>query len=147
MSSANLSRAYLESASLSSSDFWHNRSEYGNFNQMHDPELIKEEKRKVIEAEIRVKVRRRLQHTSHHCKSNSWLISQQNTRLLLLSLKLTFRLVLTESSMQCLGLPHSLVMFCSHQVDEQMRHELAEWKLSVDKDKGGKTKANAKVPD
>uniref|UniRef100_A0A3P8QLU2 AAA+ ATPase domain-containing protein n=1 Tax=Astatotilapia calliptera TaxID=8154 RepID=A0A3P8QLU2_ASTCA len=84
MSSANLSRAYLESASLSSSDFWHNRSEYGNFNQMHDPELIKEEKRKVIEAEIRVKVRRRLQHTSHHCKSNSWLISQQNTRLLLL---------------------------------------------------------------
>lgn len=35
---------------------------------------------------------------------------------------------------------------CS-QVDEQMRHELAEWKLSVDKDKGGKTKANAKVPD
>uniref|UniRef100_A0A3B4FER6 IQ and AAA domain-containing protein 1-like n=1 Tax=Pundamilia nyererei TaxID=303518 RepID=A0A3B4FER6_9CICH len=62
--------------------FWHNRSEYGNFNQMHDPELIKEEKRKVIEAEIRV--------------------------------------------------------------DEQMRHELAEWKLSVDKDKGGKTKANAK---
>lgn len=28
---------------------------------MHDPELIKEEKRKVIEAEIRVKVRRRLQ--------------------------------------------------------------------------------------
>lgn len=37
-------------------------------------------------------------------------------------------------------------MFCSHQVDEQMRQELAEWKLSVDKDKGGKTKANAKVP-
>lgn len=66
---------------------------------MHDPELIKEEKRKVIEAEIRVKVRRRLQHTIHHFKSNSWLISQQNTRLLLLSLKLTFRLVLTESSM------------------------------------------------
>ena len=26
-----------------------------------------------------------------------------------------------------------------------MRQELAEWKLAVDKDKGGKTKANAKV--
>ncbi|CAI5639460.1 unnamed protein product [Oreochromis niloticus] len=74
----------LEVESKIYADFWHNRSEYGNFNQMHDPELIKEEKRKVIEAEIRVKV------------------------------------------------------------DEQMRQELAEWKLSVDKDKGGKTKANAK---
>ncbi|KAM9762046.1 dynein regulatory complex protein 11 [Menidia menidia] len=30
------------------------------------------------------------------------------------------------------------------QVDEQMRQELAELKLSVDKDKGGKTKGNAK---
>ncbi|KAI4829107.1 hypothetical protein KUCAC02_023169 [Chaenocephalus aceratus] len=30
------------------------------------------------------------------------------------------------------------------KVDEQMRQELAEWKLAVDKDKGGKTKANAK---
>ncbi|XP_020494654.2 dynein regulatory complex protein 11 isoform X1 [Labrus bergylta] len=30
------------------------------------------------------------------------------------------------------------------QVDEQMRQELAEWKLAVDKDKGGKTKGNAK---
>jgi len=32
-----------------------------------------------------------------------------------------------------------------YQLDEQMRQELAELKLSVDKDKGGKTKANAKV--
>uniref|UniRef100_A0A8C9ZSF7 IQ motif containing with AAA domain 1 like n=1 Tax=Sander lucioperca TaxID=283035 RepID=A0A8C9ZSF7_SANLU len=56
-----------------------------NFNQRHEVELIKEENRKVIEAEIRV------------------------------------------------------------QVDEQMRQELAEWKLAVDKDKGGKTKGNAKV--
>uniref|UniRef100_I3IZZ0 Zgc:153738 n=1 Tax=Oreochromis niloticus TaxID=8128 RepID=I3IZZ0_ORENI len=30
------------------------------------------------------------------------------------------------------------------QVDEQMRQELAEWKLSVDKDKGGKTKSGKK---
>ncbi|XP_010793269.1 IQ and AAA domain-containing protein 1 [Notothenia coriiceps] len=30
------------------------------------------------------------------------------------------------------------------KVDEQMRQELAEWKLAVDKDKGGKAKANAK---
>ncbi|XP_074524462.1 dynein regulatory complex protein 11 [Halichoeres trimaculatus] len=30
------------------------------------------------------------------------------------------------------------------QVDEQMRQELAEWKLAIDKDKGGKTKGNAK---
>lgn len=36
-------------------------------------------------------------------------------------------------------------LLCLYQVDEQMRRELAEWKLAVDKDKGGKTKANAKV--
>ncbi|KAM4548926.1 dynein regulatory complex protein 11 [Odontesthes bonariensis] len=65
-------------------DFWKTRNESGNFSQKHEVELIKEEKRKVIEAEIRV------------------------------------------------------------QLDEQMRQELAELKLSVDKDKGGKTKANAK---
>ncbi|XP_040896572.1 dynein regulatory complex protein 11 [Toxotes jaculatrix] len=65
-------------------DFWKTRNESRNFSQRHEVELIKEEKRKVIEAEIRV------------------------------------------------------------QVDEQMRQELAEWKLAVDKDKGGKTKGNAK---
>uniref|UniRef100_A0A8C3AYE7 Zgc:153738 n=1 Tax=Cyclopterus lumpus TaxID=8103 RepID=A0A8C3AYE7_CYCLU len=70
---------------LSSLDFWKTRNESSNFNQRHEVELIKEEKRKVIEAEIRV------------------------------------------------------------QVDEQMRQELAEWKLAVDKDRGGKTKGNAKV--
>ncbi|XP_070765243.1 dynein regulatory complex protein 11 [Enoplosus armatus] len=65
-------------------DFWQTRNQSKNFNQRHEVELIKEEKRKVIEAEIRL------------------------------------------------------------QVDEQMRQELAEWKLAVDKDKGGKTKGNAK---
>ncbi|CAK6958064.1 dynein regulatory complex protein 11 [Scomber scombrus] len=65
-------------------DFWQNRNESRNFCQMHEVELIKEEKRSVIETEIRV------------------------------------------------------------QVDEQMRQELVEWKLAVDKDKGGKTKGNAK---
>nr|XP_046247355.1 dynein regulatory complex protein 11 isoform X2 [Scatophagus argus] len=65
-------------------DFWQTRNESKNFNQRHEVDLIKEEKRKVIEAEIRV------------------------------------------------------------QVDEQMRQELAEWKLAVDKDKGGKTKGNVK---
>ncbi|XP_047442211.1 dynein regulatory complex protein 11 isoform X2 [Mugil cephalus] len=65
-------------------DFWKTRNESENFHQRHEVELIKEEKRKDIEVEIR------------------------------------------------------------KQVDEQMRQELAEWKLFVDKDKGGKTKANAK---
>ncbi|KAM8873977.1 dynein regulatory complex protein 11 isoform 2-T2 [Spinachia spinachia] len=65
-------------------DFWKTRNESRNFHQRHEVELIKEEKRKDIEAEIRI------------------------------------------------------------QVDEQMRQELAEWKLAVDKDKGGKTKGNAK---
>lgn len=37
------------------------------------------------------------------------------------------------------------VLCCLYQVDEQMRQKLAEWKLAVDKDKGGKTKGNAKV--
>lgn len=36
-------------------------------------------------------------------------------------------------------------LFFFSQVDGQMRQELAEWKLAVDKDKGGKTKGNAKV--
>ncbi|KAM6923966.1 dynein regulatory complex protein 11 [Xenentodon cancila] len=65
-------------------DFWKNRNESKNVSQKHEVELIKEEVRKFIKAEIRV------------------------------------------------------------QVDEEMRQELAELKLSVDKDKGGKMKANAK---
>ncbi|XP_053286785.1 dynein regulatory complex protein 11 [Pleuronectes platessa] len=65
-------------------DFWQNRNESQNFVQRHEVELIKEERRKVIEADILL------------------------------------------------------------QVDVQMRQELAEWKLAVDKDKGGKTKGNAK---
>ncbi|XP_049443686.1 dynein regulatory complex protein 11 [Epinephelus fuscoguttatus] len=74
----------LEVQNKNFADFWQNRDESRNFNQRHEVELIKEEKRKVIEAEIRL------------------------------------------------------------QVDEQMRQELAELKLTVDKDKGGKTKGNAK---
>ncbi|KAF0042108.1 hypothetical protein F2P81_005640 [Scophthalmus maximus] len=69
---------------LFSNDFWQSRNESKNFIQRHDVELMKEEKRKDVEAEIRV------------------------------------------------------------QVDEQMRQELTEWKLVVDKDKGGKAKGNAK---
>ncbi|XP_062251903.1 dynein regulatory complex protein 11-like [Platichthys flesus] len=65
-------------------DFWKNRNESKNFVQRHDLELIKEEMRKAVEAEIRP------------------------------------------------------------QVDVQMREELAEWKLAVDKDKGGKAKGKAK---
>ncbi|XP_035032932.2 dynein regulatory complex protein 11-like [Hippoglossus stenolepis] len=74
----------LEVGNKTYEDFWQNRNESKNFVQHHDPELIKEEMRKVIEAEIRP------------------------------------------------------------QVDVQMRQELAEWKLAVDKDKGGKAKGNAK---
>ncbi|XP_042372405.1 dynein regulatory complex protein 11 [Plectropomus leopardus] len=74
----------LEAENKTFIDFWKKRDESKNFTQRHEVELIKEEKRKAIEAEIRL------------------------------------------------------------QVDEQMRQELAEWKLAVDKDKGGKTKGNAK---
>ncbi|XP_035031635.2 dynein regulatory complex protein 11 [Hippoglossus stenolepis] len=74
----------LEVGNKTFEDFWQNRNESKNFVQRHEVELIKEEKRKVIEAEILL------------------------------------------------------------QVDVQMRQELAEWKLAVDKDKGGKTKGNAK---
>uniref|UniRef100_A0A8C8MMU9 ATPase AAA-type core domain-containing protein n=1 Tax=Oncorhynchus tshawytscha TaxID=74940 RepID=A0A8C8MMU9_ONCTS len=61
-------------------EVWQNRTESKNFSQRHEAELIKEEKRKEIEVEIRL------------------------------------------------------------QVDELMRQELANWKLAVDKDKGGKAK-------
>ncbi|XP_047231378.1 dynein regulatory complex protein 11 isoform X2 [Girardinichthys multiradiatus] len=74
----------LKEANNRFEDFWKNRDESENFTQLHEVELIKEEMRKVIEAEVRV------------------------------------------------------------QVDEEMRQELAELKLCVDKDKGGKAKANAK---
>uniref|UniRef100_A0A8D2ZQ37 AAA+ ATPase domain-containing protein n=1 Tax=Scophthalmus maximus TaxID=52904 RepID=A0A8D2ZQ37_SCOMX len=74
----------LEAGNKNFVDFWQSRNESKNFIQRHEVELIKEEKRKIIEAEIRV------------------------------------------------------------QVDEQMRQELTEWKLVVDKDKGGKAKGNAK---
>ncbi|XP_056234161.1 dynein regulatory complex protein 11 isoform X2 [Seriola aureovittata] len=74
----------LEVGNKTYTDVWKTRNESKNFSQRHEVELIKEEKRKVIETEIRL------------------------------------------------------------QVDEQMRQELADWKLAVDKDKGGKTKGNAK---
>ncbi|XP_036971791.1 dynein regulatory complex protein 11 isoform X4 [Acanthopagrus latus] len=74
----------LEVGNKTFADFWKTRNESRNYNQRHEVELIQEEKRKDIEAEIRL------------------------------------------------------------QVDEQMRQKLAEWKLAVDKDKGGKTKGNAK---
>lgn len=35
---------------------WHTRSEEDNFSQKHDSELIKEEKRKEVETEIRMHV-------------------------------------------------------------------------------------------
>ncbi|CAJ1060642.1 dynein regulatory complex protein 11 isoform X1 [Xyrichtys novacula] len=72
----------LEAESKKFSDFWKTRDESQNFSQRHEVELIKEQKRKEIETEIRL------------------------------------------------------------QVDEQMRQELAEWKLN--KDKSGKSKGNAK---
>ncbi|XP_069378088.1 dynein regulatory complex protein 11-like [Paralichthys olivaceus] len=65
-------------------DFWQNRNESRNFVQRHEVELIKEDVRTVIEAEIRI------------------------------------------------------------QVDVELRQELAEWKRTVDKDMGYKTKGNAK---
>ncbi|XP_022525969.2 dynein regulatory complex protein 11 [Astyanax mexicanus] len=74
----------LQTGQKTFTDVWKNREESKNFNQRHEAELIKEEKRKEIEAEIRL------------------------------------------------------------QVDELMRQELANWKLAVDGDKGGKAKAAAK---
>lgn len=37
-------------------DFWKCRNEQTNFNQRHDVELMKEEQRRVVEAEIRKQV-------------------------------------------------------------------------------------------
>ncbi|XP_041913607.1 dynein regulatory complex protein 11 isoform X1 [Alosa sapidissima] len=74
----------LEAGQKTYNEVWQNRDESKNFSQRHEGELIKEEKRKEVEAEIRL------------------------------------------------------------QVDELMRQELANWKLAVDKDKGGKAKGNAK---
>ncbi|KAI1889251.1 hypothetical protein AGOR_G00177220 [Albula goreensis] len=82
-----LPSAFLEDLEIRQKTFttvWQNRNESKNFSQRHEAELIKEEKRTELEAEVRV------------------------------------------------------------QVDELMRQELANWKLAIEKDKGGKTKSNAK---
>uniref|UniRef100_A0AAY4BCR0 ATPase AAA-type core domain-containing protein n=1 Tax=Denticeps clupeoides TaxID=299321 RepID=A0AAY4BCR0_9TELE len=46
----------LEAAHKSYAETWENRNEDGNFSQRHDMELIKEEKRKELETEIRKQV-------------------------------------------------------------------------------------------
>lgn len=40
------------------SEFWKTRNETNNFYQRHEVELIKEEKRKIVELEVRLKVRK-----------------------------------------------------------------------------------------
>lgn len=91
-----------------------------NFYQRHEVELIKEEKRKIVELEVRLKVRQ------------SKLLRVATLPVQLPSLLLTAAVV-TFALRLC-------------QVDEQMRKELAEWKLNVDKDKGkGGKKGKGKV--
>ncbi|KAL4635364.1 IQ and AAA domain-containing protein 1 [Arapaima gigas] len=48
--------ADLEAGCKIYADFWQNRNESSNFSQRHEVDLIKEEKRKEIEAEIRLQV-------------------------------------------------------------------------------------------
>ncbi|XP_032429162.1 dynein regulatory complex protein 11 [Xiphophorus hellerii] len=74
----------LEVANKRYKEVWKNRNETENFSQIHEVELIKEEMRKIVEAEVRL------------------------------------------------------------QVDEEMREELAELKLAVDKEKPGKQKGPKK---
>lgn len=96
-------------------DFWKTRDESKNFNQRHEVELIKEEKRKAIEAEIRLQVV--LEELNREWKKKKF----------------------------C-GVFFFFKLFKNFfQIDEQMRRELAEWKLAVDKDKGSKPKASTKV--
>ncbi|XP_023195833.1 IQ and AAA domain-containing protein 1 isoform X2 [Xiphophorus maculatus] len=74
----------LEVANKRYKEVWKNRNETENFSQIHEVELVKEEMRKIVEAEVRL------------------------------------------------------------QVDEEMREELAELKLAVDKEKPGKQKGPKK---
>lgn len=48
---------YLSSTYSLYSEFWKTRNETSNFYQRHEVELIKEEKRKIVELEVRLKVR------------------------------------------------------------------------------------------
>lgn len=48
---------YLSSTYSLFSEFWKTRNETSNFYQRHEVELIKEEKRKIVELEVRLKVR------------------------------------------------------------------------------------------
>lgn len=103
-------------------EFWKNRSETNNFYQRHEVELIKEEKRKIVELEVRLKVK--------------------------LLRVITLSCDLTSLASRSFCLAATVVTFAPRlcQVDEQMRKELAEWKLNVDKDKGkGGKKGKGKV--
>lgn len=100
-------------------------------------ELVKEEKRKVIEAEIRLKVMLTTETQSKHTNFYG---------MMKVLVVLQLCLVLGQFSIPDPGVWSSNIgLFCLYQVDELMRQELADWKLAVDKDKGGKTKGNAKV--
>merc|ERR1712110_896377 len=46
----------VNQASTTYKDVWHTRGEEENFSQKHDSELIKEEKRKEVDTEIRIQV-------------------------------------------------------------------------------------------
>uniref|UniRef100_A0A8C8DKD4 IQ motif containing with AAA domain 1 n=1 Tax=Oryzias sinensis TaxID=183150 RepID=A0A8C8DKD4_9TELE len=58
----------LEGADKTFNDFWRSRDETENLSQKHDVELIKEERRKVVEDEIRVQLVSEMLHLSHACE-------------------------------------------------------------------------------
>lgn len=109
------------SLSFWSTDLWKNKDESLNFPQAYDPEMVKEEKRKELEAEIRVQV-------EPHCWGADTTPDQQHP-------------VLgppPDPAPRTPGAPQSHlkeVCFVFAQVDELMRQELKNIKLAVNREK------------
>lgn len=89
---------------------WMTRDEKDNFSQKHDAELIKEEKRKEVEEEIRIQVdelmRAELKNLKAVCKFTlSKDANFQNFIFKLLIIKWLEKLIITESSIAKMILP------------------------------------------
>lgn len=89
---------------------WMTRDEKDNFSQKHDAELIKEEKRKEVEEEIRIQVdelmRAELKNLKAVCKFTlSKDANFQNFIFKLLIIKWLEKLIMTESSIAKMILP------------------------------------------
>lgn len=116
---------------------WRNRDESWNFPQDHDPELIKQEKRKELESEIRIQVTRHLR-----CRKTS---QQKKSHRAFSQFPINDRPRFAAIFQLHKAHSHSKVASSVlTQVDELMRQELKNLKLAVNREKEQPVKAGKK---